>query len=97
MRRRNGKVGAIVWLIMLILCVILFVSPGCAQEPKGEKANGPERSFSMNFAYPEIIFLGGTGSVDLDLTFKKRGKKEETIIFRLPVPSGWRAREKTYS
>ena len=80
MRLENGRFIAVVLLTMFILCGIFFVSPGCAQEPKGEVAGGPERSFSMNFAYPEIIVLGGTSSVDLDLTFRNRGRRTKRFI-----------------
>ena len=97
MRLGNGKFFAMALFTSLILCGIFFLSPGCAQDSQGGKTDGPERSFSMNFAYPEIIFLGGASSVDLDLTFRNRGKKDETIHFDYRIPPGWRARVKTYS
>jgi uncharacterized membrane protein len=51
----------------------------------------------MNFAYPEIILAGGGGGVDLDLTFRNKGKQDETIYFDFQAPSGWQARVKAYS
>ncbi|MCK9274711.1 MAG: NEW3 domain-containing protein [Syntrophales bacterium] len=92
----NGKGMAIILFILLCIGIIPVIS--CfAQEAEVKAANGPERKFTMNFVYPEVILAGGSDAVDLDLTFKNKGKKDEVIYFEYESPSGWQARVKTYS
>jgi len=96
MRVANGKYSAVVGLITLVWICSFTVLPCFAQQDQGKTGNGPERSFTMYFDYPEIILPGGINKADLNLTFTNKGKRDETVHFDYQVPAGWQARAEGY-
>lgn len=83
----------IVFCLVFLLCLTAFARDGQARE-----RSAPERGFDMYFTYPEIIVPQGTSSIDVELSFKNTGKRDETIHFDLgDIPDGWAARIKSYA
>lgn len=95
----NMLLKKVLFIILLLLTVFIGISPfsqGLAKEEKGEDKR-PERAISMAFEYPEVIINKGD-DVTVDINVKNKGKRDENIFFSIPsVPSGWKAKIKTYN
>lgn len=92
----NEKYRMVVALITLVLFGFVAALPCSAEPNQGTKGSGPDRSFTMYFDYPEIILPGGSKKTDLNLTFKNKGKRDETVYFNYQIPAGWRATAEGY-
>jgi len=86
----------IISLLLTMFIGISSFSQSLAKEEKGEDKR-PERGISIAFEYPEVIINKGD-DVTVDINVKNKGKRDENIFFIISsVPSGWKAKIKTYN
>ena len=88
---RTGHVILTISLVILVLACL----PGLCSTQEDDK-NRPARSVTMAVEYPGVE-VSAQEDVSMDLIFHNKGRSDETVeVWVSDLPTGWKARVKTY-
>ncbi len=89
-----GKTSRLFPVILLII-LTMAVDPGLCSA-KEETENRPARSITMATEYPGVE-VPAEEDVSMDIIFHNKGRTDENVeVWLSEIPSGWKARIKTY-